>query len=877
MKLRILGGRTTWIILAAAMALSVAAGGLLVRGDVRALARAHQSLGHNLAHQLARAGHLALLAEDRSELRQITRSVLQTNPIIGGATVHDARGRRVVRETRDTVPAHWAQQWAATTARVVASSELPRRYATPIPPPGEGTTLDPFGTPRADVGRAVLTLSAARWRRECADAFFRASQLSLLIFVGLLVTSFTLVWFMGRPMARLRRRLRELTGAEFAAPQWDIDSSLAAIDARLARSEDRARQASEALRNREADLDRARRHAQDAARLRADMLAGMSHELRTPLTAIMGHTDMLAETRLNNDQQSQVATINKSARHLLGLLDNVLEWSGLETGRTSLDEVVFNVAETIEDTVSLLAPMAYEKGLELVHLVYQDVPIRLRGDPLRFQQILTNLVSNAIKFTASGSIVVRAMLEQATDQDVQLRVSVADTGPGISATDKARLFTLYERLDESSSQTGSGMGLAISKRLVELMGGWIDVESAPGQGAEFHFVLPLRSVLQEEAETGPGTADLAGCCVWLVEALTPARKALRHQLEAWRATVVEMAARADLQRALSETTDDGPRPDVVLLGLPATDAEAGDVGDLLERTAGQPPIITLVSASDSRIHDALETACAARSLPKSVNRLRLHRALCAAAGFEAPGPSAPGAVLAGVQTLVAEDSPANQRYLAAQLTELGADVATAADGDEAITAWQKGSFPLVFADDRMPSADGPAAFERIRAMAGQAAQPILVGISADAGGGARHRFMEAGADACLVKPFDADRIAQQIGPLLPASPPPASSAAGPDLTTDPEMARLLAQELPQQVADVTAAIAGPDLARARESAHTLHGTAAFYRLDELKTSAGALEDQLAEGRMPGAGMTAELERAAQRAQDALEQRAGTER
>lgn len=872
MKLRILGERTAWVILAAALLLSLTASGLLVRGDVRELATAHRSLADNLSRQLGRASHLALLAKDRAELRQIARSVLQTDAIIGHVAIYDTGQNRLARSRRDTAQPDAIQRRAAQIASTIASVDLPREYSTRIPPSGEGTTLDPFGTPRADIGRAVLTLSSAQWTRELSNALFRAAQLGLFVFAGLLVTTIVLAWTVQRPLGRLANRLRELTGTDTPAPQADLEGSLEAIGERLTRSEDRARQASEALRNREADLDRARRHAHDAARLRADMIAGMSHELRTPLTAILGHTDMLARTRLNGEQREQVDTVHKSARHLLGLIDDVLEWSGLESGRTTLDEVGFNIVDTIEDTVTLLAPMAYEKNLELVHFVYQDVPARLRGDPLRFQQILTNLVSNAIKFTDTGSVVVRAMLEEESDDSVYLRVSVADTGPGITAEDRPRLFTLYERLNNESAQSGSGMGLAISKRLLELMGGSIDVDSTPGFGSEFYFTLPLRKTLHDEADarTGP---DLAGCCLWLVEAFAPARKTLKHQIEAWQATVVEMDDRAALNTALSDPNTHFSEPDALILGLRATEANAADVLALLGDDSLPPPVITLVSASDNRIHENLEQAGAARSMPKSVNRMRLYRELCETIGIVQNNASTVSA-LEGMQVLVAEDSPASQRYLAAQLTELGASVAVAGDGEETIAAWQKGTFPLVFADDRMPGADGPAVFERIRSMAAESTQPVLVGITADADGNACRRFLDAGADDCLIKPFDANRIAQQIAPLTQPVPgsAPTGSAPDADLTTDPEMANLLAQELPRQLADVETAIAARDYAQARESVHTLHGTAAFYRLDTLKAAAGTLENVLADDQSPGDDDMTALRHAARQAQEALEQR-----
>lgn len=870
MKLRIPGGRIIWLILAAALLVSMAVSAVLVRAQVHQLARSHQTLASNLVHQLANASHLALLIEDREELQQIALSAVRTDPIISTVRLYGSGGHRLVKASRTTAPPSDLQQYAATIARALTSASLPFNYRINIPPPGEGTRLAPFGTPRAGLGSAVLSLSSAHWTRELARALLGASLVGLFAFAGLLLTTVVVAWIVGRPLARLGPRLSELSGTTKPVGKSDFESSLAAIDERLTQSEDRARQASEALREREAALDRAQQRARDAARLRSDMIASVSHELRTPLTAILGHTDMLADTRLNKDQQTQVATIQNSANHLLKLLDSVLDWSSIDTGHTSLDEVGFNVTDIIEETVTLLAPMAYEKGLELVHLVYQDVPVRLRGDPLRFQQVLTNLVANAIKFTNSGSVVVRAMLEQETADDVQLRVSVADTGPGIPADDQKRLFMLYERLGNDASQTGNGMGLAISKRLLELMGGAIDIDSTRDSGSEFYFTLPLRKTVQDD-ETSATGSQLAGHCIWLAEAFAPARHALKHHLETWQTTVVEFDGPRDLRSAMTHSEGELPEADAIILCLSASEADCTNLSELLQaqtnRMTKPVPVMCLVATGDKDINEQLERGGATRSMSKSTSRLLLYRELCEALGLVSANTMSAASALADMQVLVAEDNPANQRYLRAQLTELGAGVALAGSGDEAIAAWRKGAFPLVFADDRMPTTSGPEVFTAIRAMAGESAQPVLIGITADPNTEVRDRFLEAGADACLVKPFDAAQIAQRVAPLLNTTPAPA--AAGTDLTTDPDLARLLAQELPQQLADVESALAEQDLARAREHAHTLHGTAAFYRLDALKAAAAELETKLAADRMPGPDAANALHSAAQQAQQAL--------
>lgn len=860
MKLSSLSGKAAWVILIGALLLSVAAAGMLLRSEVRDLARDHQTLATNLVLQLAHSGHLALLANNEAALRPIARSILQTAPIVGQVTVYNSADGSAVQASRDPPPATQLQTRLAALARAVTTASLPLKYSTPIPVPGAGTTLAPFGTPRAGIGTARVTLSSLQWTRELANATLRASLLGLSLFTGLLLTTLLVAWIGGRPLSRVGARIRDITGSDQPATETEIETSLTAIGERLMRSEARAQRASNALRNREITLDRARQQARDATRLRTDMLAGISHELRTPLVAILGQADTLSDSKLDHEQHTQVALIHNSTRHLLGLLDSVLEWSGVDRHRGAIDEVGFNIADTIEETITLLAPMAYEKNLELAHLVYQDVPARLRGDPLRFQQVLTNLVSNAIKFTDHGSVVVRAMLEQETEELVQVRVSVRDTGSGISSNDQSRLFNIYERLENAANRAGTGMGLAISKHLLELMGGSIDIDSQPGAGSEFHFTLPLRKALQDEGETRVGS-DLTGRCLWLMEPFEPSRHALKHRFETWRTTVIELDSEAALRTALAACGGDLPPPDAIIMAVPANPVEALPLRRLLQEHAGRPPCITLVSSNDRGIHQQLERAGATRSMPKFTPQLRFYRELCAALGITHSPARANDAALEDIQALIAEDNPAGQRYLRAQLTELGARVAVVGSGDEAVSAWQKGAFPLVLADDRMPGLDGPGVFRRIRTMAGASAQPILIGISADPTADARRRFLDAGADACLIKPFDTGEILQRVRPLLKTALAPAPATPAPDLTTDPELVALLAQELPKQLAAVEAALTKHDYQLARDCIHTLHGTAAFYRLATLKDAAAHTEQLLAHGHPPDANAIDALRRA----------------
>lgn len=855
------------VVLGSAFVIALVTIVIVVRGDTSSRVEAEHKLAHSLVQQLARAGHLALIALDQAELTEIARTVLHTDPLIANVQVFVAPGEPIVTVTANAVSGSPTERLLAAMTRALAQPDLDLRYRSRIPPAGEGSVLDLFGTPRADIGRALITLSPAAWTRQLAHVMERALIVGLFVFSGLTLAGFTVAWTAARPLSNLRRRLRELSGAESAG--IDIEHSIDVIGQRITRSEDRARRATETLRSREAELERARTHAEDAARIRADLVAGMSHELRAPLTAILGHSDLLARGGLNRGQREHVDTVSKSARNLLTLIDDVIQWSGLESGRTSLNEVGFHLAETVEDTLALLAPLAFEKDLELVHLIYRDVPVRLRGDPLRFQQILTNLVSNAVKFTEQGSVVIRIMVQDEDTDQVRLKVSVADTGPGISAAEREHLFHMYGRLEtRAGGPSGSGLGLAISKRLLEMMGGSIDVESEPGQGSDFYFVLPLKKVTDREQRTSPWSG-LADKRVALVEACATAATAWSRHLEDWRIQITVFADCARLAQHLD--TDAGKPFDCALLGLRSRDGDAPGVQQAL-RAAGfaEIPVLTLVTSIDEDLHQKLIGAGATRSLPKSINPLRLYQELCELTGVEPPAATADQTPLYGLQALVADDSAAGRGYVAALLTDLGAAVAQVADGQAAVTAWRKGGFPLVLLDDQMPAMDGVTATQRIRALAVTGAAPLILGMTADTDPSAGDRFIAAGADGCLLKPFDADHLlrhARHVG--AGRRPAEQARARAGELVGDPGLAALLAEELPAQLTAVETALQAGDEDAGRRAIHALHGTAAFYGLHELRAVARELELSLQDGRLPSPAQCQRLHEATADAQAGL--------
>ncbi|TJY63061.1 response regulator [Sinimarinibacterium sp. CAU 1509] len=601
--------------------------------------------------------------------------------------------------------------------------------------------------------------------------------------------------------------------------------------------------------------------AQDEARAQSELLSSLSHELRTPLTGILGYADLLRRSGLNGEQSQQLDTLEKSGQALLTMINDLLDWSRIEAGRLRLNAETFDVLDSTEDTCALLAPLAYDKSLELVRIVYHDVPRQLRGDPQRLRQILTNLLSNAIKFTDAGEVVLRVMREREDGGRVWLRFSVSDSGIGISPDQQARLFQPYRQVGKSSG--GTGLGLSITRKLAELMGGETALESTPGKGSTFSVLLPFRLVAESES-AATHDARLRDRLVWLFEPHATARLALVHWLEFWGMQVRSFSAAKSLADSLQQVSAES-RPDLIILGLKPDDADKdANVRRILAACAEhQPPLLALVASSALPLHDALRDAGAAACHPKSVGRRRLHDEILRLTLDRGAPQVKP---LQGRSALVADNNAINRRYLSTLCRSLGLEVVEAADGDAALQLWLQTRPPIVLLDAHMPKMSGIECARAIRKAETGPPRCRILAVSAHLEPEERSAFTQAGADSILIKPFDERELLRSLEPGLSGPKPVAAQ-----LTTDPELLQLLREELPQQFLDLERAFGERNLEAARDAAHTLRGTAAFYHLASLRQTTSALEQWLLRttGLQPGMQSRRELDNVRRAVDDTL--------
>ncbi len=505
----------------------------------------------------------------------------------------------------------------------------------------------------------------------------------------------------------------------------------------------------------------------EAAEVKSQFLATMSHEIRTPINAVVGMSELLLQTPLAEEAKEYALTVRDSAESLLAIVNDILDFSKIEAGRMELDSTPFTPVVAVENATDILAAAARKKGLSLSTYVAPDVPRRALGDVDRLRQVLLNLLGNAVKFTAAGSVTVRAVVERLEGERTSVvRFSVTDTGPGIAPEVAAHLFEPFRQADQSTRRRfgGTGLGLSISRRIVELMGGKIGFDSSLGRGATFWFTVPLERV--EEGAREPGVA-LRGARVLVVDEESIARQVVDQYLLSWGAVASSTGNAAHaLELAKGAAARGGPF-DAIIVDRNAGGDAPSFAARLRSVVSGPPAPIVLITGSEEPVTDGLARGFSA-VVRKPIRQASLYDALAtslqgaalAESALHAPSQNGTSIVAApeiaphrGALVLVAEDNPVNRKLALQQLKKLGYMAYAVGDGREAVDAVAHGDYDLILMDCQMPEMDGFEATREIRRRESERGGHLpIVAMTANALEGDREACLAAGMDDYLAKP-----------------------------------------------------------------------------------------------------------------------------
>ncbi|WP_051235636.1 response regulator [Marinimicrobium agarilyticum] len=695
----------------------------------------------------------------------------------------------------------------------------------------------------------------------------------------------------GMARGQMDRRLPELESKELNELARAVNDTAESLEqahrdmqVHIDQSTEDLRETLETIEIQNIELNMARKEALEASRIKSEFLANTSHEIRTPLNGILGFTNLALKTKLDEQQKEYLETIRDSSQNLLTVINDILDFSKIESGKLTLDYVPLPLRKVVEESAHILGPDAHEKNLQLITLIDGNLPLHLLGDPLRFKQVLTNLVSNAIKFSQQGNIVVHAALINRQETQVTVKISVSDNGIGLTPEQKERLFSAFNQADTSSSREygGTGLGLVICKGLVERMGGEIGVESQPEQGARFWFTARL-GIDKSRPET-PAERFLLGERVLICGDNPPSCHQLQELVHQWQADTETINKVHDIFPHLRKARERDQRFRLLLLDISPSEQTLQPA--LLENLTQQVraefdcALVACCTPAHQRLFRQGVESCSTTFVNKPITYETLLETL--ARQMDIPLSSGTGQEDAprspeeppAARILVVDDNPANLQLASELLRGLNTDVIQANNGQEALTLCREQNFDLIFMDIQMPGMDGIETTKRLRTEHPGRRTPIIA-LTAHTMTEQKAELLIAGMDDCVSKPVSEAQLAHIVNrwvhlsgrkaveggmasttptqPRLPAIELEEDEQPGPvDIplslklaNNKPALARdmleMLLTNLGGERDEINAAFEQKDYQQLEELVHRLYGSCCYCGVPRLKRISGLLD------------------------------------
>ncbi|MGD8742681.1 MAG: ATP-binding protein [Granulosicoccaceae bacterium] len=877
MKLRLndwgITARVFFLALVPVILVTFVLGFYIINSRTEDLVNEISNKGQVIASSLASASEFGVVTENVNSLHRIVQSVRRDADVIRIA-IYDARNQAIYVSdkglTADETATYFPQEFIANIYR---SDLAPDEFTEP----GWGEHVIP--EPRT-IGYVKVTLSGMPFVDRQNTIIRNSLVISL---VGLLL-SLLLAILISRGVTMpikhlmtavsfLRKgvystRISRKTGGELGELQDGINNMAEEIEAshknleqRVEKAVRRYKESISELQNKNYDLQIARRAAMRAGEVKSEFLANMSHEIRTPLNAIIGFSRRLKKTAVSHEQVEYAHTVTSAANQLRSVIDDILNFSKLESGKMDIKPVDIDLRYVLEDVIAMMSGAAHEKKLELVLLVDSDVPQAIRVDPDRLRQILTNLVNNAIKFTDAGDVVVHVSMSASHHSASMIRLAVTDSGVGIDEQEQAKLFKPFTQADMSSTRrfSGTGLGLVVCKRIIDMMNGNIWLKSKKGAGTTFYVDIPLdhRTPIDDA-----GDDALAGYSALLFDPHLYSRRALRNSLVHMGVNTYTAASQQTLESMLSGDDSDAYY-DVLIISMPASEDSSNIStrilpivkkyyhGPLFILTSDEEYTASCLASHESRTVIAL----------KPVRNESLRQELLKIFGLNIPreiehetGQSIQDKLQGMTRLLVAEDNDFNRLYITRLLEDHGITADCAVNGQQAVDMALHNSYDMILMDVHMPVMDGIEAASRIRQELVDN-PPVIVAVTADVFANKNMELLENGFSECLLKPIDEEMLIDTISnvgvhdvPFVTDNTVPAVAGGGKGSTLLDDVRHIpsdllekLVQELPEHVAAIQYHLEQSDIKALRDRLHMFLGVCSYFGITDLERSIRALQ------------------------------------